>query len=120
VSGTSCCCCSCCFLTTACVGAKGLPDDCRELTVLRHFRDTYLSETDLRRSLVADYYAIAPGIVAAINANPDPLKEYESIYQTIRLCVDFAGTRRFSDALAAYRTMVECLSSEYLPEMLPS
>lgn len=28
-----------CYLTSACVNAKGLPDDCEELTVLRNFRD---------------------------------------------------------------------------------
>ena len=31
-----------CYLTTACVVAKNLPDDCEELTALRNFRDTYL------------------------------------------------------------------------------
>ena len=28
-----------CFLTSACTEARGLPDDCHELTVLRSFRD---------------------------------------------------------------------------------
>ena len=31
-----------CFLTSACTEARGLPDDCHELTVLRSFRDGYL------------------------------------------------------------------------------
>ena len=31
-----------CFLTSACTEARGLPDDCHELTVLRAFRDGYL------------------------------------------------------------------------------
>ena len=26
-----------CYLTTACIRSKGLPDHCRELTLLRHF-----------------------------------------------------------------------------------
>jgi hypothetical protein len=118
-SKASCCsCCPWCFLTTACVLAKGLADDCHELTVLRDFRDTYLSETDLRRSLVVEYYAIAPGIVAAIDASLDSRSEYESIYQTIRLCVGFIGTRRLSEALATYREMVQCLSFKYARTLL--
>lgn len=31
-----------CFLTSACTEAKGLADDCYELTMLRAFRDEYL------------------------------------------------------------------------------
>lgn len=31
-----------CFVTTACVKMLGLPDDCREMTVLRNFRDSLL------------------------------------------------------------------------------
>ena len=31
-----------CFLTSACVEAMNLPDDCEELMILRKFRDTWL------------------------------------------------------------------------------
>lgn len=55
-----------CFLTTACCGLIGLPDDCFELTTLRRFRDDIMMATADGRADVARYYAEAPRIVAAI------------------------------------------------------
>ena len=34
-----------CYLTSACIFAKGLKDDCHELTTLRQFRDQWLAKT---------------------------------------------------------------------------
>ena len=33
-----------CYLTSACTAAMGLPDDCEELSILRRFRDEWLSK----------------------------------------------------------------------------
>jgi hypothetical protein len=60
-----------CYLTTAAVGVVGLPDDCWELATLRAFRDEVLAKTNQGRALIADYYALAPCIVAAIDRRPD-------------------------------------------------
>lgn len=38
--------------TSACVAARGLPDDCEELTQLRCFRDEILMKTEEGRKLV--------------------------------------------------------------------
>jgi hypothetical protein len=110
--------CSClpCFLTTACVQARDLPDDCAELTVLRGFRDGYLSENAERKSMVAEYYEIAPEIVEAIQATPDSRREFESIYETISLCVRLIRGEQFEQALEAYRAMVQSLRQKYLVE----
>ena len=56
-----------CFLTTACIRNKALPDDCNELTTLQIFRDTVLLEDADGKSLVKEYYQIAPQIVTEIN-----------------------------------------------------
>ena len=51
----------CCYLTTAACISAGLPDDCRELTLLRWFRDNILIvDSDGRRD-VEEYYADRPG-----------------------------------------------------------
>lgn len=105
----------CCFLTTACVEARGLPDDCEELTVLRAFRDGYLSASDERRALVERYYEIAPGIVDAIAASPARLQEHERIYDTVAHCVELIRQERPAEALNGYRALVETLEREYLP-----
>ncbi|MFC1747470.1 hypothetical protein ACFL2V_01545 [Pseudomonadota bacterium] len=52
-----------CFLTTATVGALGMPDDCEPLELARFLRDDKMkSEKDI--SSVDLYYKIAPVIVA--------------------------------------------------------
>ena len=45
-----------CFLTSACVEARGLPDDCYELRVLRNFRDSYLVKQDCGECEINHYY----------------------------------------------------------------
>ena len=60
-----------CFLTSACTEARGLPDDCHELTVLRSFRDGYLRSQPEGEAEIAEYYAVAPKIVDAIRSKAD-------------------------------------------------
>lgn len=54
---------SSCFLTTAAVGALGLPDDCEPLELARHLRDEKM-KSGKDRAAVALYNKIAPVIVA--------------------------------------------------------
>ncbi|MBV8519177.1 MAG: DUF4157 domain-containing protein [Acidobacteria bacterium] len=98
-----------CFLTTACVAWRGLPDDCHELTTLRAFRDSYVRALPEGEVLIAHYYAVAPRIVAAIDASPRREAILESIDRVIRFCVDAIARGEFAHALAAYREMVLAL-----------
>lgn len=72
-----------CFITTACVQAQGLPDDCVELETLRAFRDGHVLRLDGGEALVADYYAHAPAIVAAIDRRPDADAIYAGLYERL-------------------------------------
>ena len=53
-----------CYLTTACMKhyLNNFDDNCYELTVLRWFRDNFVSKEDIEH-----YYKVAPIIVEAIN-----------------------------------------------------
>ena len=51
-----------CFLTSACTAARGLPDNCRELTVLRAFRDGYMQTLPEGKRDIQEYYRCAPVI----------------------------------------------------------
>lgn len=62
---------SSCFLTTATVDALGLDDNCWELKTLRRFRDGILRQNTDGRTLVDEYYRIAPKIVADISRRHD-------------------------------------------------
>lgn len=68
-----------CYLTTACVEAKGLPDDCRELEALRGFRDAYLGATAEGSADIQRYYQLAPRLVKQL----DRLLEKQAVYQRI-------------------------------------
>ena len=104
-----------CFLTSACVTAKGLPDDCEELTVLRNFRDGWLKNQPNGEEEVKQYYEIAPTIVKAIDSSANSQKVYESIYvEYIIPCVFNIKTGQNEVAYKLYKKMVNDLSKVYL------
>ena len=99
-----------CFLTTACISSRGLSDNCEELTVLRAFRDGYMRSVPEGPALIDRYYAIAPGIVEAINKRPNRKEIYDGIYATIRLCLEAIYKGVHPLALETYKSMVTRLS----------
>ena len=104
-----------CFLTSACVEAKGLPDDCYELTMLRNFRDRYLRSTESGQNEIAEYYFIAPQIVTAIKARQDAAAVFEAIYTDMIVpCIKMIEQGNNEDAHTLYRNMVKQLQAQYL------
>ena len=103
-----------CYLTSACTAARGLPDDCHELQILRRFRDEWLKKQPDGILLIARYYEIAPKIVAVIDALEDKLDVYEGIYQELVLpCVKMIEEDNFQSALALYREYTLRLEEKY-------
>ena len=101
-----------CFLTSACVHARGLPDDCAELTVLRRYRDGYLRNRVGGEDAIRKYYETAPGIVAKINRMPEAEAIWNSVYEdTILPCVAMIKGNRMEDAFELYRSCVLRLES---------
>jgi hypothetical protein len=98
-----------CYLTSACVEYAGLGDDCHELTVLRRFRDTYMSGLKEGPGMIREYYSIAPGIVKAINNSHIKDQLYAEIFKIIRQCVSEIENFRMNNALLIYKNMVERL-----------
>ena len=93
-----------CYLTSDCVRAMGLPDDCHELTVLRRFRDTYLKGIPGGAEEICEYYHIAPTIVAAIDQKNDRLAILRRIYENMVLpCVNLIEAKQFEQAHLLYR-----------------
>ena len=104
-----------CYLTTACVEYYGLPDDCMELTTLRHFRDSYMAETAEGRLDIAEYYKTAPKIVEIINNESDKDSIYKKLYtETILPCVELINDEKFSEAHEMYKGMVKELQERFL------
>lgn len=103
-----------CFLTSACVEAKGLPDDCHELTVLRSFRDGYLSSIPGGREEIAEYYFVAPRIVAAIKSRANALAIFNSIYEELVYpCVEMIENGYNHEAYVRYMSYTKALQKKY-------
>ena len=103
-----------CFLTSACCTYKGLPDDCKELTVLRKFRDAYLKRQDGGKLLINEYYTIAPLIVAQIDASKEKETIYAEIYETILKCIELYEIEEYEKILNLYIKMVKELKDKFL------
>lgn len=95
-----------CFLTTACCEYNNLADDCRELTVMRQFRDSYLREQPYGTTLIDCYYTDAPAIVEFINKQADRADIYNSIFSKIQEIVNLVETGEKDKAIILYMCMV--------------
>ncbi len=103
-----------CFLTTACVEAKGLADDCRELTVLRNFRDTYLKHSVNGPADICEYYHTAPKIVEEIKQLPNAMEIFVNIYNELVVpCVTLIENNCNNEAYNKYKDYVKKLQLEY-------
>lgn len=102
-----------CFLTSACVEARGLPDDCEELQTLRHFRDQYLAHRPGGAQDIQEYYRTAPGIVNAVNSRPDRKEIWDRLYTELVLpCVRMIHQGKNEEAYLHYRQYTLNLASQ--------
>jgi hypothetical protein len=102
-----------CYLTTACVEARGLADDCHELATLRRFRDEYVRSRPEGEALVAEYYDQAPPLVATISARADGKQIFEGIYAEIAQAVQHIERNELEAALELYITTTRRLYVTY-------
>lgn len=104
-----------CFLTSACTEARGLPDDCKELTVLRNFRDSYLKGLPEGQAEICQYYHIAPVIVDKIHSLSNANEIFDNIYTELVLpCVELIQCGKNEAAHHKYRDYVQLLRRQYL------
>lgn len=104
-----------CYLTTACIRAKGLQDDCAELTILRSFRDVYLMNTDTGSRDIGHYYQVAPEIVAVIEKRSDALSVWEQIYDGLIVpCVNMIIAGNNEAAYELYKNVAIHLENALL------
>lgn len=104
-----------CFITTAVCSAEGKPDDCAELTAFRAFRDGYLSQCPDGPALIAEYYEIAPAIVAHIDYCDAPAPVYRALReQYLALCYEDLCKGQPERCKQRYVQMVRALEQKYL------
>ena len=105
-----------CFLTTACMKyfRENFDDNCYELTVLRWFRDNFVSKEDKEH-----YYEIAPIIVETINKEEQSGIIYDYIYDNIvDYCVEQIEQGHYDKAYSRYKNSVLTLEEQFARPLL--
>lgn len=104
-----------CFITTAVCDSFAKPDDCYELSMFRNFRDTWLVEQEDGKSLIEEYYQIAPQIVKRINQAVSPQEIYRSIWvKYLSPCLTDIENNAMMSCKERYVQMVKDLREKYL------
>lgn len=105
-----------CYLTSACTEARGLPDDCHELTTLRAFRATYVRSQPDGEADIQHYYAVAPQIVKAIHALDcaEAMQVLDRIYtELVQPCIQLIEQEHLQDAYHLYKQYALLLEEKY-------
>ena len=103
-----------CYLTSACMQhfKSEFDDNCYELTVLRWFRDNYVSKEDIKL-----YYKLAPKIVEGINKDKRKEEIYDYIYDTIvDECVTAIENGDFEYAYNRYKESILSLKRNFIKD----
>ena len=105
-----------CYLTSACMKhmQEEFDDNCEELTILRWFRDKFVSEEDIKH-----YYKTAPIIVESIDKLEDNNKIYEYIYENVvYACVKAIKNKDYDFAYKRYKSSILVLEEQYARKTL--
>jgi hypothetical protein len=100
-----------CYLTTACVQhlQERFDDNCYELTVLRWFRDNFVSKEDIKH-----YYETVPVIVSAINEEENSDLVYNYIYDNVvDYCVKQIENGNYEEAYNRYKNSILVLEEQF-------
>ena len=99
-----------CYITSACMEhfQDEFDDNCHELTVLRWFRDNFVSDEDVEL-----YYSLAPTIVENINLLADNEEIYKYIYENVEACVKAIENKDYDFACNRYKSIVLALNEQF-------
>ncbi len=104
------------YLTIACMKSMVgcFDDNCEELTIIRKFRDEYVSKEDIEH-----YYEIAPIIVDAINEAENSDEIWKYIYENVVThCVTSIKEEEYDYAYNRYKCNVMTLEEIYARPLL--
>ena len=102
-----------CYITTACIEAAGLTDDCFELTCMRYLRDKHLSKTSNGQEIVTDYYHTAPCIVEKIKKDKNSTEIFHELFIEIKNTAALINSGELETATESYLSMVNKLKKRY-------
>lgn len=105
-----------CYLTLACMKhmQDQFNDNCYVLTVLRWFRDNFVSKEDIKY-----YYEVAPIIVERINQEEKSGMIYDYIYDNVvDYCVTQIENGNYEEAYSRYKNSILCFEEQFAKPLL--
>lgn len=102
-----------CFISTAAVEYAGLPDNCRQLAVLRTFRDTWVNLEPSRAEIVDRYYEVAPAIVARLKRSADSQQELAFLYRRVEEAVALIDRGLNENAFQIFNAELKRLEAKF-------
>jgi hypothetical protein len=108
---------SVCFIATACAEARGLPDDCYELSLLRIFREEYVAKLPDGEAVLAEYREKAPKVVSAIKALGEERagEIWEHLYERgVSRAVELILSGMWDEAFGVYEAMCHEMEERFL------
>lgn len=104
-----------CFVTTAVCQGLHKPQNCRELVMMKEYRDRYLLRQENGEALIHEYYDIAPTIVKRIAKEAAPEEKYLYLWNHyIKKCVALLEANQKEQCREVYEAMMMELREEYL------
>lgn len=104
-----------CYLTTACMVEKNpnFDDNCYELTILRNFRDDYM--TKYHQEDILYYYKVAPRILESIDKLSSRKKIIQNMYNELIIkVISYIERSEFEKAYSYYKEYTSNLEEKYL------
>lgn len=104
-----------CFVTTAVCQGLHKQQDCKELTMMKQYRDGYMLSLENGEALIHEYYDIAPTIVKRIAKEASPEEKYLYLWNHyIKKCVELLEHNQNEQCKDLYEAMMTELREEYL------
>lgn len=104
-----------CFVTTAVCQGLHKSQDCREIALMKQYRDEYLLSQEDGERVVHEYYDIAPTIVKRIAKEASPEEKYLYLWNHyIKRCVELVQENQNEQCRKLYETMMVGLKEEYM------
>lgn len=104
-----------CYITTAVCQSLNLPEDCKELLMLKDYRDNILALEEDGEDIIHEYYNIAPTIIKRINKTENNAEEYHALYDDyISKCIENIENKQYEACKNHYIKMINNLKEKYI------
>lgn len=104
-----------CYVTTAVCKSLNKQPDCKEIVLMKKYRDDYLMKQQDGAAIIQEYYDIAPTIVKRIDKETTADEKYRFLWEHyLKFCIEMIEAGQYESCRETYMQMVEELRKEYL------